>query len=142
MGAMAEPSPESVVRAYFEALNRRDYPRAASCIAEHCVWESLGSHTQRVGPAAVIAGLREFVGAFPDWRAEVQRVTCSGFVVVVEWNTRGTFERPFRDRAPNGKRFERRGCAVAEVVDGRIVRYRDYYDRAIMLQQLDLMDML
>ena len=139
---MAELSPEATVRAYFDALNRRDYQRAAACIAEHCVWESFGSATRRVGPAAVVAGLREFVGAFPDWRAELVRVIASGNNVVVEWNTCGTFERPFRDRAPNRKRFERRGCAVAEVVDGRIARYRDYYDRAVMLQQLDLMDLL
>lgn len=135
-------SPEATVRAFFEALNRRDYARAQACIAEHCQWESLGSHTSRVGPAAVIAGLREFTGAFPDWRAELQRVIASGACVVVEWNTSGTFQKPFRDREPNGKRFQRRGCAVAEVTDGRITRYRDYYDRAILLQQLDLLDLL
>jgi steroid delta-isomerase-like uncharacterized protein len=139
---MVELSPEGVVRAYFDALNRRDYSRAAGCIAEHCVWESLGSHTQRVGPAAVVAGLRDFVTAFPDWRAELQRVMSDGNCVVIEWATSGTFEKPFRDRAPNGKRFERRGCAVAEVSGGKISRYRDYYDRAIMLQQLDMMDLL
>ena len=139
---MIQSAPEAVVRAYFDALNRRDYQRAASCIAEHCVWESFGSHAQRVGPAAVIAGLREFVTAFPDWRAELHRVLTSGACVVVEWNTSGTFERPFRDHPPNGKRFARRGCAVAEVTEGRISRYRDYYDRAIMLQQLDLMELL
>ena len=139
---MTDLSPEAVVRAYFDALNRRDYQRAAACIAEHCVWESFGSNTQRVGAAAVVAGLREVAVAFPDWRAELLRVISHAHCVVVEWNTTGTFEKPFRDRAPNGKRFQRRGCAVAEVVDGRIARYRDYYDRAIMLQQLDLMDLL
>jgi steroid delta-isomerase-like uncharacterized protein len=139
---MHELSAEATVRAYFDALNRRDYARAASCIAEHCVWESFGSHIQRVGPAAVIAGLREAVGAFPDWRAELLRVISQGSCVVVEWSASGTFERPFREREPNGKRFVRRGCAVAEVHEGRITRYRDYYDRAIMLQQLEMMDLL
>ena len=139
---MPDLSPEATLRAYFDALNRRDYARAAACIADHCQWESFGSHTMRVGPAAVIAGLREFTTAFPDWRAEVQRVIASAHCVVVEWNTSGTFDKPFRGREPNGKRFERRGCGVAEVDDGRISRYRDYYDRAIMLQQLDLMDLL
>jgi steroid delta-isomerase-like uncharacterized protein len=137
-----ELSPEAVVRGFFEALNRRDYARAQACIAEHCQWESLGSHTVRVGPAAAIAGLREVTTAFPDWRAELHRVITSGACVVVEWSTTGTFDQPFRDRKPNGKSFRRRGCAVAEVVDGRIARYRDYFDRAILLQQLDLIDLL
>jgi len=139
---MTAVTPEATLRAFFDALNRRDYARAQACIAEHCQWESFGSGVVRVGPAAAIAGLREVTTAFPDWRAELLRVMTSGNCVVVEWNTRGTFDRPFRDRPPNGKRFERRGCAVAEVVDGKIARYRDYFDRAILLQQLDLMDLL
>ena len=63
-------------------------------------------------------------------------------MVVVEWDTSGTFRNPFRGRAPNGKRFQRRGCAVAEVEGGKIVAYKDYYDRATFLQQLDLLDLL
>jgi len=90
------------------------------------------------GPAAIVAGLREFVTAFPDWRVTLERLSASGNVVVVEWSTSGTFERPFRSHPPNGKRFVRRGCAVAEVEGGRIVRYRDYYDRLTLLEQLGL----
>ena len=139
---MAELTPEAVVRTFFDALNRRDYARAQALIAEHCQWESFGSHTMRVGASAAMAGLREVTTTFPDWRAELLRVIAAGPCVVVEWRTTGSFAKPFRDRAPNGRRFERRGCAVAEVIDGKITRYRDYFDRAILLQQLDLMDLL
>ena len=139
---MSELSAEATVRSFFDALNRRDYNRAAGAIAEHCQWESLGSGRMFVGPAAVITGLRQASTAFPDWRVELQRVLAAGATVVVEWNASGTFEKPFGDRPPNGKRFQRRGCSVADVQGGKIVRYRDYYDRAIMLQQLDLMELL
>lgn len=134
--------PEALVRGMFEALNARDYPRAAGAIAEHCEWHSLGSGNVHRGPGAIVAGLREFAAAFPDWRADVDRVTAVGEVVVVEWSSSGTFERAFRGRPPNGRRFERRGCSVADVRGGKIVRYRDYYDRALLLQQLDLVDLL
>ena len=63
------------------------------------------------GPAAVVAGLKEFTTAFPDWRVDVERV------------------------------ISRAGCAVAEVERGRIVRYRDYDDRASLYAQLELMDL-
>lgn len=63
-------------------------------------------------------------------------------MVVVEWETSGTFTNAFRGRQPNGKRFRRRGCAIADLDRGLIVRYRDYYDRVYLLQQLDLMDLL
>ena len=139
---MPERSPESVIRAFFEALNRRDHATAQGFIAEHCQWESLGSHTVRVGPAAAIAGLREVTTAFPDWRAELQRVIASGHCVVVEWRTTGTFTNAFRGKPPNGRRLRRRGCAVAEIEGGKIARYRDYYDRLTLLEQLDLLDLL
>jgi steroid delta-isomerase-like uncharacterized protein len=135
-------SPEGVVRAYFAALNARDYARAAGGIAEHCRWESVATENVHTGPGAIVEGLREFVAAFPDWRVEMANVVSSGPFVVVEWSVSGTFTRPFRGREPNHRKFVRRGCAVAEVQAGRIVRYRDYYDRITLHQQLDLMELL
>lgn len=139
---MTDHSPETIVRNMWEALNARDYARAAGAIAEHCEWQSMGTGTVHRGPTPIVAGLREFVTAFPDWRADVERVTCVDPIVVVEWNSSGTFQHPFRGKPPNGKRFTRHGCSVAEVEGAKIVRYRDYYDRATLLEQLDLLDLL
>jgi steroid delta-isomerase-like uncharacterized protein len=132
-------SPEATVRSYYDALNARDYARAAGPIAENCEWVSMPTGNVFQGPAAIVAGLREFTTSFPDWRVDVERVVADGRFVVVEWHTSGTFGSAFRGHAPNGKRFSRRGCAVAEVESARIVRYRDYYDRASLYAQLDLM---
>lgn len=126
----------------FAALNRRDYARAAGAIAEHCEWWSMPAETMHLGPHAIVAGLREFTAAFPDWNVEIDRVVAAGPIVVVEWASSGTFQSAFRGREPNGKSFKRRGCSVADVPQGKIVHYRDYYDRAALLQQLDLMDLL
>ena len=134
--------PETVVEGMFDALNARDYAKAAGAIAEHCEWQSVANESAHRGPGAIVAGLREFVAAFPDWRADVKNVIVAGDQVVIEWDSSGTFQNTFRGRAPNGKRFRRRGCSVAEVEGGKIVRYRDYYDRATLLQQLDLIDLL
>lgn len=126
----------------FAALNRRDYARAAGAIAEHCEWWSMPAETMHLGPGAIVAGLREFTAAFPDWNVEIDRVVAAGNIVVVEWASSGTFRNAFRGREPNGKSFKRRGCSVADVPQGKIVHYRDYYDRAALLLQLDLMDLL
>ena len=142
MGVEDRLSPQAVVENYFDALNVRDYARAAGAIAEHCRWESVATERVHDGPAPIVAGLREFVTSFPDWHAHVESITSSGNRVVVEWLVTGTFTRSFRGRAPNNKRLRRRGCAVAEVEGGKIVRYRDYYDRLTLHQQLDLMDLL
>ena len=138
---MIDLTPEGTVRSYYDALNARDYARAAGPIAESCEWISMPTENRYRGPAAVVAGLKEFTTAFPDWRVEVERVISRGTFVVVEWRTSGTFQQPFRGHEPNGRQFSRRGCAVAEVERGRIVRYRDYYDRASFYAQLGLMDL-
>jgi steroid delta-isomerase-like uncharacterized protein len=140
---MLDPySPESVVRGLFEALNARDYKRALASIADGCEWWSMPSEQQYRGGAAVVAGLDQFTTAFPDWRADIERVTAAGNVVAVEWISTGTFRGVFRGKLPNGKSFRRRGCSVAEVRQGQIVHYRDYFDRVGLLQQLELMDLL
>lgn len=135
-------TPESIVRGMFDALNQRDYSAATAAIAESCEWWSMPSGSLHRGPGAVMAGLREFTASFPDWRADVERTVCDGPIVVVEWVSTGTFENSFRGHAANGRQFKRRGCSVAEVRAGRIVHYRDYFDRASLLQQLDLLDLI
>jgi steroid delta-isomerase-like uncharacterized protein len=140
---MRDPfTPENVVRDLFEALNARDYKRALTAIADGCEWWSMPSEALHHGGAAVIAGLDQFGAAFPDWRADIERVTAAGSVVAVEWVSSGTFKGVFRGKLPNGKAFRRRGCSVAEVHQGQIVHYRDYFDRVGILQQLELMDLL
>ncbi len=139
---MTDLSADAVVRSLFAALNIRDYARAAGAIAEHCRWESVAAETVHQGPGAIVAGLREFVAAFPDWRADVVSVTSQGRFVAVEWDSSGTFQNDFRGKPANRKRFRRRGCSVAEVEGGKIVGYRDYYDRVTLLKQLDLLDLL
>jgi steroid delta-isomerase-like uncharacterized protein len=135
-------SPEGTVRAFFHALNARDFARAAGPIAEDCEWVSMATERAFQGPSAIVQGMREFATSFPDWICELERVHCADHVVVAEWVTYGTFRRDFRGRHANGRTFRRRGCAVAEVESGKIVRYRDYYDRATFLRQLDILDLL
>jgi limonene-1,2-epoxide hydrolase len=88
--------------------------------------------------------VREFYEAFNagdlERSAAQFAVIASGDTVIVEWDSRGTWTgASIRGKQPNARRFERRGCAVAEVEQGKIVRCRDYFDRANMWQPLGLM---
>jgi steroid delta-isomerase-like uncharacterized protein len=139
---MTDLSSEGTVRAMWDAFNARDFARAAGAIAEDCDWVSVAAETTHRGPGPIVVGLREFIASFPDWRADVKGVIAAGDIVVVEWEASGTFRAPFRGRPPTGQSFRRRGCSVAEVEGGKIVRYRDYYDRATLLGQLGMLDLL
>lgn len=133
---------EDVVRAYFDALNERDYEQLAALFSDDCEFVSVASGVKFTGTASMLHGLREFAEAFPDWSVEVTNIVASGPYVVTEWKTTGTQEGVFRGESPTGIRFRRDGCSVAEVEDERIVRYRDYYDRATLLEQLGLPSVL
>lgn len=136
------PTSEEVVRAYFDALNERDYEGVAAAFSDDCEFVSVASGVRFRGTESMLHGLREFADAFPDWTVEMVNVVASGPYVATEWKTTGTHEGVFRGESPTGIRFRRDGCSVAEVDDGRIVRYRDYYDRATLLEQLGLTDAL
>ena len=133
---------EAVVRAYFDALNERDYEQAAALFSDDCEFISVASGVKFTGTDSMLHGLREFTGAFPDWAVEVANMVAAGSHVATEWKTTGTQQGMFRGESPTGIRFRRDGCSVAEVEDGRIVRYRDYYDRATLLEQLGLPSVL
>jgi steroid delta-isomerase-like uncharacterized protein len=137
-----ELTPEGTVRRLFGALSERDFERAAGAVAETCRWESVAAETVHTGSQPIVNGLRQFAEAFPDWHVEITTLVSSGRTVVVEWTSGGTFRGSFRGETPNGRSFHRRGCAVAEVERGKIVAYRDYYDRATMLDQLGLRHLL
>ena len=136
------PTSEDVVRAYFDALNRRDYEGVAASFSDDCEFVSVASGVRFRGTESMLHGLREFAEAFPDWTVEVANVVASGPSIATEWKTTGTHEGVFRGELPTGIRFRREGCSIAEVEGGRIVRYRDYYDRSTLLEQLGLADVL
>ena len=133
---------EDVVRAYFDALNERDYEQVAALFSDDCEFVSVASGVRFRGTASMLHGLREFSEAFPDWAVAVANMVAAGPYVATEWKTTGTQQGMFRGESPTGIRFRRDGCSVAEVEDSRIVRYRDYYDRSTLLEQLGLPSVL
>jgi ketosteroid isomerase-like protein len=90
----------------------------------------------------VADGLRAWATAFPDGVVAMTNVIAVGPWVVVEWLRRALRPARYVAKPPSGRRFERRGCAVAEVAEEKIVRYRDYFDRAQMYEPLGLMHLL
>ncbi len=121
--------PEAVVRLMWAALNDRDYGTLAGSISEDCDWLSIPAGQHYRGPRAMTDGLRRFDDDFPDGRGEILRLVAEGDLVVVEWRMRGTHRE-------TGRSFSRRGCSVAEVRGGKIVAYRDYFDRQSLAEQL------
>ena len=129
--------PEAVVRRLWEAINARDYARLAGAIAEQCAWVSMPLVHEYRGPKAMVDGLRAFHEAFPDGHGEILHLHVAGEgTVVVEWRMSGTNTGPLNGDEPTGRSFTRRGCSIATVRGGKIVAYRDYFDRQTLTDQI------
>jgi predicted ester cyclase len=74
---------------------------------------------------------------------EIVEVSTGEDLVVVEFVGRGTHDGPLKgpvgEIPPTGRRVEIRFCEVHEIWDGKIVRFRTYFDPATMMRQLGLM---
>ena len=135
---------ERVVRTFYERFNAGDVDGAAHQYAETCEWDFPAFGSVCRTRQEVLDVCRSWRAAFPDGRVDVVDAIACGHVVIVEWDSHGTWTGPLGPSAgePNGKRFTRRGCAVTEVSDGEIVRCRDYFDRANMYAPLGLLHLV
>jgi len=130
---------EEKVRAYYEAMDKRDVNAMVALWAEDGV--------EDVVPIGVIRGreelrtfLSELFAAMPDARTTITRVIAGEQDCAVEWRLEGTFDgAPFMGLEPTGSRVELREVSVMEVKDGEIVGITAYFDGASYARQIRLL---
>jgi ketosteroid isomerase-like protein len=84
------------------------------------------------GPAGVIESFRQWFDQFADYGFEVERITdCGGDDVFVATRERGT-------GALSGAPVGATNYAVITVQDGKIRRYREFYDEGMALEAAGL----
>jgi steroid delta-isomerase-like uncharacterized protein len=130
-----------VVRRFSEALTARDWAAFEELVAEDCEWRDVPSGGTIHGRADLVALCKTFTTAFPDFAVESVTLIGQGAMVANEWSGRGTHAGPLPGpdgvvHEPTGRSFARTGVGIVEVRGGRIVRYRDYFDRQTMSDQL------
>lgn len=94
------------------------------------------------GPKGLRAYLERWTTAFPDAKAEVDRITASEDGYVVEFIGSGTnagpLVTPLGSLPPTGRRISLRFAESTHVRDGKLTDTRLYFDLASMMSQLGL----
>jgi len=131
------------VRQLGEALTKRDWSAFEDLVASDCEWTDVPSGRTTRGVSQLLEDCRTFTVAFPDFTVESVTLIGQADVVANEWSATGThlgpLPRPDGGRyEPTGRSFERTGVGIVELRDGKIVRYRDYFDRQTLADQLRL----
>ena len=139
---------ERIVRIFHESWDLRDPERGVAVIAADCRFEDVARGEAQIGPDGYRKDYHRWRAAFPDGKVKVTNVITCGDATegwaVVEFLNRGTQTGPLRSSLgefpPSGRRMEVRYCSVMQVVDGKVVEGRDYYDSASIARQLGLVD--
>jgi steroid delta-isomerase-like uncharacterized protein len=128
---------------YVRAWNDHDAAAMADLVTEDVVWED----PALVVPARGVAAVQEFMRggwrAFPDLRFdETDRPhrTASSDQVAWRWRMRGRMTGPLDPPgfAPTGRAMEIEGVDLWTMRDGRIARYRAFYDMNEVARQLGI----
>jgi hypothetical protein len=119
---MSEHPNARLLRSFFDALGRRDVPAAFVLIAPDTVWRFPGREGQLAGEHKGPAAILEFLG-------KVMALTGGTFHLepkdVLASETRAAFL--FRGTGTReGRTLDNLTCLVAEVRDGKIVRFDEF----------------
>jgi len=122
---------KAVVDAYVRAWNQHDTLAIDTLLAADAVHEDIAQNFRGKGPKDVIGFMRQVTSAEPDYKWTVSNVMEDGNYVALEWTWTSTYTGP----DPSGKKVSNkhmsgRGSSLAELDNGKIKRFTDYYDNA------------
>lgn len=133
-------STQSVAKAYFDAVTRRDIEAMVAC------WrpggrEFIRGQIDTTAPDGVRAFFSELFAAVPDFDMQVQDMVVQKDRAAVRWRATGTFggATPFGGIQPNGARIELEGCDVLTISDGLIDCNDAFSDSMAFARQIGMM---
>jgi steroid delta-isomerase-like uncharacterized protein len=129
---------------YQAAWNGRDAQAMAPLLTDDIVWADPALPVPARGIAEVQEFMRTSWGAFPDLRfgePDPPHLTIAGNKVAWAWWMEGTSlgEIAPPGFAPTGQRMHVDGVDLWEMRDGRIARYRAFYDMNDLARQLGIL---
>lgn len=132
------PSARQVAMMWAAAYNRHDADAAADLYDVNVVNVQMPYGKPIQGRDAMRATYAKIFQAFPDIHVEIGTIIEAAPWVAVEWTFSGTMQGDYAGHPPNQSRFTMRGCELFQVVDGKILTQRGYWDKATMFTQLGL----
>ena len=128
---------------YEEAWNSHDAERIEPLVQRDVVWLDPALPEPARGVEEVKDFMRSAWVAFPDLRSTPGPMWLDPHEDSLAWAWRmeGTHSGPLEPPgfAPTGRRIDVDGVNVWDFADGRIDRYRAYYDMALVARQLGVM---
>jgi steroid delta-isomerase-like uncharacterized protein len=137
------PELRSFIDRYAKAWNGCDTAAMAELLSDDIVWEDPGLPEPARGTAEVQEFMRVSFRAFPDLRfsePDPPAIAAAGDLVLWVWHMEGTHEGVIDPPgfAPTGRAIAIDGVDQWTMREGRIARYRAYYDMNDLARQLGI----
>jgi steroid delta-isomerase-like uncharacterized protein len=129
---------------YAAAWNERDVDAMAGLLTADIVWSDPALPMPALGIPAVQEFMRASFRTFPDLQfsePDPPHFTVDGELVAWAWRMEGTMSGPADPPgfAPTGRKMRVDGVDLWTIHDGRIARYRAFYDALDLARQLGIM---
>ncbi|MFC4425268.1 ester cyclase [Deinococcus navajonensis] len=126
---------KEVVRAFYDALQREDYPAAAALCHEDFVFY-FQLDTPIPGTAGFVASEKKNFDAFPGFRFTIESLFAAGDQVAAYMIFDGQHGAEWEGVAPTGNRVRFSLMMLLRLLDGKIVEKRAHFDRHDIRQQV------
>jgi predicted ester cyclase len=138
--AATQRGTEETVRAYFDALERRDLDAIAAAWHPEGV-DRLYGLAEMVGPEGVRDYFSGIFGSFPDFALKVIDLLTVDDRSTVRWRATGTFsgDAKYEGLTPNGAPIELEGIDLLTVRDGLLIDNQAYTNATVLARQLGAM---
>jgi steroid delta-isomerase-like uncharacterized protein len=124
-------SGKTVVEAYVRAWNQHDSVALDSILAPDAIHEDIAQKFRGKGSAEVVKFMRGTVAVEPDFKWQITNSVEEGRYVALEWTWTSTYTgQDLTGKQVKNKHLSGRGASFAEVDNGKIKRFTDYFDMA------------
>jgi steroid delta-isomerase-like uncharacterized protein len=124
-------SGKAIVEAYVHAWDKHDFAALDTILAPDAIHEDVAQNFRGQGPAAIKEFMRQNIAAEPDLNWQITNTIEDGRFVAFEWTWAGTYSGPdAAGKTVTRKKITAKGASFAEVENGKIKRFSDYYDLA------------
>lgn len=127
--------PKQILEQFMAALTAKNFEEVEQMLHEHYTYQSCDGQ-QLNSPKEGMAMYQSLFNAFPDMQMEMKNVLVSGNFVVSEFIAHATHKGEFNGIMPTGRTITIPVCNIVEIREGKIYADHDYYDNALMMQQL------
>jgi steroid delta-isomerase-like uncharacterized protein len=122
---------EAIVAAYVRAWNQHDSTAIDTLLAPGAVHEDVAQNFRSRSSRDVMNFMRDLIATQPDFKWTITNSYEDGRIVTLDWRWSSTYTGPDSSgKNVSGKRISGKGASIAEVENGRIRRFTNYYDRA------------